>query len=86
MRNRKITQNIVLLAVMAIMPLLVMRGDTYQIGLIVGFIAVVISLSLLFTSANKKEFSAFASGGYFVAIYTCVIFTPVAYILVWGWF
>lgn len=54
-KNKKIIQNILLTVVMATMPLLVVRGDTYQIGLIIEFIAVVISLSLLFTSANRKK-------------------------------
>ena len=51
----KITQNILLTAVMATMPLLVVRGDTYQIGLIIECIAAVISLLLLFTSANRRK-------------------------------
>lgn len=54
-KNKKITQNIVLMAVMATMPLLVVRGDTYQIGLIIECIAAVISLLLLFTSANRRK-------------------------------
>ena len=40
---------------MATMPLLVVRGDTYQIGLIIECIAAVISLLLLFTSANRRK-------------------------------
>lgn len=40
---------------MTTVPLLVVRGDTYQIGLIMEFIAAVVSLSLLFTSANRKK-------------------------------
>lgn|GEM_PF-4255254 len=43
-KNKKITQNILLTAVMATMPLLVVRGNTYQIGLIIECIAAVISL------------------------------------------
>ena len=54
-KNKKITQNILLTAVMATMPLLVVRGDTYQIGLIIECIAAVISLLLLFTSANRRK-------------------------------
>lgn len=54
-QNKKITQNILLTAVMATMPLLVVRGDTYQIGLIIECIAAVISLLLLFTSANRRK-------------------------------
>lgn len=54
-QNKKITQNILLTAVMATMPLLVVRGDTYQIGLIIECIAVVISLLLLFTSASRRK-------------------------------
>ena len=54
-KNKKITQNILLTAVMATMPLLVVQGDTYQIGLIIECIAAVISLLLLFTSANRRK-------------------------------
>lgn len=75
-KNKKITQNILLTAVMAAMPLLVVRGDTYQIGLIIECIAAVISLLLLFTSANRRKNFPLS---YLVA--TLWLFIPVSFLL-----